>query len=168
MSDTLNATHARWCDGVLAHNIVDVRHIPGRVNLVGDGISRKDEGQAHQEDDGSSWSVIPDREHAQGIHYDLFTVGTVTSTLHSSLRERFTDEAVFLEVLHALLGITGASTEAECKRAKHHSNGYFVDEGKLWRLGGATPTRAVARRECVMKLEATQLAREEHVKLHMR
>ena len=24
MSDTLNATHARWCDGVLAHHIIDV------------------------------------------------------------------------------------------------------------------------------------------------
>src|ERR1700676_705855 len=47
MSDTLNTTHARWCDGVLAHHIVDVRHIPGRVNLVGDGISRMDEGQPH-------------------------------------------------------------------------------------------------------------------------
>jgi len=129
MSDTLNATHARWCDGVLAHNIVEVRHIPGRVNLVGDGISRKDEGQAHQKDDGSSWSVVPDREHAQGIHYDLFTVEAVTPTLHSSLCERFADEAVFLEVLHALLGITGASTEAERKRAKHHSDGYLLTKG---------------------------------------
>ena len=115
MSDTLNATHARWCDGVLAHHIVDVRHIPGRVNLVGDGISRMDEGQPHWENDGSSWSVTPDREHAKGIYYDLFVVETVISTLHSSLRERFADEAVFLQVLHALLGITGASTEAERK-----------------------------------------------------
>jgi hypothetical protein len=60
MSDTLNATHAYWCDGVLAHNIVDVQHIPGRINLVGDGISRKDEGQPHHEDDSSAWSVVPD------------------------------------------------------------------------------------------------------------
>ena len=29
MNDKLSATHARWRDGVLAHNIVDVRHIPG-------------------------------------------------------------------------------------------------------------------------------------------
>ena len=167
MSDNLNTTHACWCNGVLAHHIIDVRHIPGRVNLVGDGISRMGKGQPHQENDGSSWSVTPDREHAQGIYYDLFTVGTVISTVHSSLRERFIDEAVFLQVLHALLGITGASTEAERKRAKHHSEGYFVEDGKLWHLGGATPTRAVARRECVTKLEATQLAREEHVKAHM-
>jgi hypothetical protein len=89
------------------------------------------------------------------------------STLHSSLHEHFADEAVFLEVLHVLLGITRASTKAERKRAKHHSDGYFIDKGKLWQLGGATPTRAVARRECVTKLEATQLAREEHAKVHM-
>src|ERR1700676_1874545 len=105
-----------------------------------------DEGQPHQENDGSSWSETPDREHAKGIYYDLFMVETVTSTLHSSLRECFADKAVFLQVLHALLGITGASTEAECKQAKHHSEGYFVEDGKLWRLGGATPTRALARR----------------------
>jgi hypothetical protein len=65
------------------------------------------------------------------------------------------------------LGITGASTESERKQAKHRSEGYFVEDGKLWRLGGATPTRAVAHRECVTKLEATQLAREEHAKVHM-
>src|ERR1700676_3152675 len=126
-----------------------------------------DEGQPHRESNGSSWSETPDREHAKGIYYDLFVVETVISTLHSSLREHFADEAVFLQVLHALLGITGASTEAERKRAKHHSEGYFVEDGKLWRLGGTTPTRAVARRECVTKAEAVQLAREEHEKVHM-
>jgi hypothetical protein len=167
MSDTLNATHAQWCDGVLAHHITDIRHIPGQINLVGDGISRMDEGQPYRENDGSSWSVVPDREHVHGIHYDLFTVGTTTSTLHSSLRKRFTNEPVFLEVLHTILGITGASTEAERKRAKHRSEGYFIKDGKLWRLGGATPTRAVAQRECVTKMEATQLAWEEHAKVHM-
>lgn len=38
MSDKLNATHARWRDGVLAYNIVDVRHVPGITNIA-DGIS---------------------------------------------------------------------------------------------------------------------------------
>jgi hypothetical protein len=126
-----------------------------------------DDGQPQREGDGSSWSVTPDREHAKGIYYDLFAVGSIISTLHSSLCEHFADEAVFLQVLHALLGITGASTEAERKRAKHHSEGYFVEDGKFWRLGRATRTRAVARRECVTKLEAIQLAQEEHVKVHM-
>ena len=38
LSDTLNATHAQWRDGVLAHHIVDVRHIPGISNIA-DGVS---------------------------------------------------------------------------------------------------------------------------------
>jgi len=38
MNDKLSATHARWRDGVLAHNIVDVRHIPGITNIA-DGTS---------------------------------------------------------------------------------------------------------------------------------
>jgi hypothetical protein len=64
----------------------------------------------------------------------------------------FANEPVFLEVIDALLGIT---TESEQKRAAHPVDGYFVEDGKLW---GATPRRAVSRRECVTQLEATQLA----------
>ena len=41
LSSTLNSTHARWRDAVLAYNIVDVRHRPGRLNVVADGLSRK-------------------------------------------------------------------------------------------------------------------------------
>ena len=64
LSDNLNATHAHWRDGVLSHQIVDVRHIPGRINLVGDGLSHKDEDLPHEPEDGSSWSVEPDWETA--------------------------------------------------------------------------------------------------------
>lgn len=39
--DKLNVTHARWRDGILAHNIVDIRHMLGRINVVADGLSRK-------------------------------------------------------------------------------------------------------------------------------
>jgi RNase H-like domain found in reverse transcriptase len=168
LSDDLNATHARWRDGVLSHQIVDIRHIPGCVNLAGDGFSRKDEDLPHIEGDGSSWSVPPDWEHARGLQYDLFTVETAVNTTHSTLQNRFKDESVFLEAIDALLGITGASSDADRKRAAHRAEGYFVEDNKLWRLGGATPSRAVPRRECVTKLEATQMAREEHAKLHMR
>jgi len=167
MSDDLNATHARWRDGILAHQIVDARHIPGRINLVGDGISRKDEDLPHEDGDGSSWSVPPDWEHARGLQYDLFSVETVVDTVHSKLRDRFKNENIFLEVVDALLGTTGASSDADRKRATHRAEGYFIEDGKLWRLGGSTPTRTVYRRECVTKLEATQLARQEHAKLHM-
>ena len=63
MSD-LNATHAHWCNGIISHQIIDVRHIPCHINLVGNGISWKDEDLPHKENDGSSWSVAPDWENA--------------------------------------------------------------------------------------------------------
>lgn len=167
LSDELNATHARWRDGVIAHQIIDVRHIPGRINLVGDGLSRKDEDLPHLEGDGSAWSVSADWESARGLHYDLFSVVETAGTEHSLLRERFKGERAFVEVIDALLGITGASSEAERKRAEHKAQGYMVEGSKLWRIGGPSPTRSVARRECVTKEEATDLARREHAKLHM-
>jgi hypothetical protein len=167
LSDELNATHARWRDGVVSHHITDVRHIPGRINLVGDGISRKDEEQPHIDGDGSSWSVAPDWEHARGLEYDLFSVTDANSSVHRDLRQRFEDEPVFIEVVDAILGLNDTTSESDRKRAKHRAEGYFIEDGKLWRLGGATPTRAVARRECVPKVEATKLAAIEHEKLHM-
>jgi hypothetical protein len=85
VSTDLNATHARWRGGVIAHQIVDVRHIPGRINLVGDGISRKDEGQAHQPGDGSEWSVAPDWEVERGLAYDLFVVDSPATPAASEL-----------------------------------------------------------------------------------
>ena len=44
MNDKLSATHARWRDGILSHQIVDVRHVPGHINVVADGLSRAAEG----------------------------------------------------------------------------------------------------------------------------
>ena len=52
LSDKLSATHARWRDGVLAHNIVNVQHIPGKVNIA-DGVSRQYEGTDKTPGDGS-------------------------------------------------------------------------------------------------------------------
>ena len=106
-------------------------HIPGCVNLVGDGFSRKDEDLPHVNGDGSSWSVCPDWEHARGLHYDLFTVGTTVNTTHSILQDHFKEENVFLEVVDALLRITGASSDADCKQAAHRSEGYFIDSVSL-------------------------------------
>jgi hypothetical protein len=77
------------------------------------------------------------------------------------------EERVFLEAIDALLGITGSSTESERKRAAHCAEGYFIEDGKLWKLGGVTPTRTVSCGECVTKKEATQLAWEEHAKIHL-
>lgn len=148
LSTDLSTTHARWRDGVMAHQIVGVQHIPGRINIVADGLSRQGEDQEHTEEDGNRWSVTPDWEEARGLEYDLFTVEIPATSEHEALRNRF-------------------NSERDRKCAKHRAEGYFVEGGKLWRLGGPSPTRAVARRECVTKLKATQLARKEHAKLHM-
>ena len=40
----------------------------------------------------------------------------------------------------------------------------MIEDGKLWFVGGGTRARAVARRECVTKEEAMELARIEHEK----
>jgi len=38
-NDNMSAAHARWRDGIIAHNIIAVRHVPGRLNVVADGLS---------------------------------------------------------------------------------------------------------------------------------
>jgi hypothetical protein len=86
-SDDLNATHARWRDGILAHQIIHVHHIPGQINLGGDGLSRKDEGLPHIEGNSSSWSVVPDWEYSHRLVYDLFSVNPTDTTTHSSLHK---------------------------------------------------------------------------------
>jgi hypothetical protein len=83
------------------------------------------------------------------------------------LRQRFKDEPVFVEVVDALLGLDNSASESDRKRAKHRAENYFIEDEKLWHLGGATPTQAVPCRECVTKSEATKLAAIEHIKLHM-
>ena len=167
VSTELNVTHARWRDGVMAHQIVGVRHIPGRINLVGDGLSRKDEEQPRIPGDGSEWSVAPDWEGARGLHYDLFPVTEAPTDTQSRLRERFKDEPVFLEVIDALTGTDSSKSTQERKRARHKAEGYLIEDSRLWRLGGITPARAASRRECVTKSEAIELARAEHEKTHM-
>ena len=57
LNDKLSATHARWRDGILAHHITDIRHVPGRLNVVTDGLSRAREGMDNEEGDGSEWTM---------------------------------------------------------------------------------------------------------------
>lgn len=52
-NDNLTAAHARWRDGILAHNIVAVRHIPGKLNVVADGLSRQWDNADRTGNDGS-------------------------------------------------------------------------------------------------------------------
>jgi hypothetical protein len=63
-----------------------------------------------------------------------------------------------------LEGIQSGLKLQEKKRARHQVVWYMIEDGKLWFIGGGTQIRAVARRECITKEEATELARAEHKK----
>ena len=104
----------------------------------------------------------------RGLVYDLFTVTDAPMDLQYQLRERFKEKNVFLEVIDALSSIDKPTTEQDNKRAQHKAEGYLIEDSKLWQLGGATPARDVSCWECVTKAEATELARVEHEKTHMR
>ena len=160
LSDKLSATHARWRDGVLAHNIVDVRHIPGKINIA-DGVSRQYEGTDKEPGDGSEWTVTPDWEEVTGLVHDLYHIAELPDL--TVLKDRFKDEPLYLDVLDAILGLSSRdATIREKKRAQHRKSQYMLEDGKLWFVGGGSGTRARARRECVSKVEAVELARVEH------
>ena len=161
MNDKLSATHARWRDGVLAHNIVDVRHIPGITNIA-DGISRQYENTPKSGSDGSEWDVDSDWETGAGLVYGINYIAIPPCTLN--LRDRFANTPLFRDVIDALEGIQSGVGLRERKRARHRASKYMIEDGKLWFIGGGTRTRAVARRECVTKEEAMELARTEHEK----
>ena len=159
LSDKLTATHARWRDGVLAHNIVDVRHVPGVMNIA-DGLSRQHEGQPHNDTDGSTWTVSLDWEGSEGLVLGVHQVSVSKET--EDLITRFTNEPMFRTVVEALELINGEASVREKKRARHQASEYMIEEGKLWHVGGGTKARAKARRECVTQEEATELAKKEH------
>jgi len=143
LSDKLSATHARWRDGVLAHNIVDVRHIPGKINIA-DGISRQYEGTDKTPGDGSEWTVTPDWEEITGLVHDLYLVAEAPNL--TVLKERFKNEPLFLDIIDAIIGISsGNTTVQEKKRAQHQKTQYMLKEGKLWFVGGGSGTRATSR-----------------------
>ena len=161
MNDKLSATHARWRDGVLAHNIVDVRHIPGVTNIA-DGLSRQYEGTPKTEGDGSEWDVDASWEPRAGLALNINYVAATPAV--QDLRDRFASTPLFRDVIDALEGVQSELGLRERKRARHRAAKYMIDEGKLWYVGGGTRTRAVARRECVTKDEAMELAKTEHEK----
>jgi len=160
LSDKLSATHARWRDGVLAHNIVDVRHIPGRINIA-DGVSRQYEGTDKTPGDGSEWTVTPDWEEVMGLVHDLYHIVDLPDLM--VLKERFKDEPLYLDVIDAIIGLSSREvTVREKKRAQHRKTQYMIEDGKLWFVGGGNGTRARARRECVSQTEVVVLAKAEH------
>lgn len=167
LSEKLNSTYVRWRDGVVAHNIVAVRHIPGTINIA-DGLSRHYEGIPKGGEDGSGYSVDPDWEQKEGLREDVLGVEEAGSKEADdglgALKGRFKDDTYFLDIIEALV-VSGPGRKGRLRdkqRARHRAVNYMVDDGKLWFVGGGTAVRAVARRECVTKKEAGKMAQEEH------
>jgi len=130
LSDKLSVTHARWRDGVLAHNIVDVRHIPGKINIA-DGVSRQYEGTDKVPGNGSEWTVTPDWEEVMGLVHDLYQVMELPDL--TVLKEQFKDEPLYLDVLDTITGFCSREvTLCEKKRAQHRKTQYALNKGKLW------------------------------------
>ena len=160
LSDKLSVMHAPWRDRVLAHNIVDVHHIPGKINIA-DGISRQYEGTDKVPGNGSERTVTPDWEETMGLVHDLYHVAESLDL--TVLQERFKDEPLFLDVIDAIIGLSSSNaTVREKKRAQHRKTQYMLDEGKLWFVGGGSGTRARARHKCMSRVEAVELAWLEH------
>jgi hypothetical protein len=162
MNDKLSATHARWRESILAHQIIDVRHVPGRVNVVADGLSRANEGLPKEEGDGSQWTVSEDWETTTGLSHDIFYITSPTSPEVAQLRERFKNESIFLEVIEALFNLDQGKSIQLRKRARHRASEYLIEDSRLWKVAGGHPGRARAKVECVTKDEAIVLAQKEH------
>ena len=162
LSTTLNSTHARWRDAVLAHNIIDIRHRPGRLNVVADGLSRKFVNVPTEPGDGHEWTVSEDWEARTRLANDIFTLQlTQPESTYSALRTRFAEENVFLEVIDSMLELDHWKSIRVRRRARHKAKGYMIKGEKLWKVGDGS-NRARARLECMTKEETVQLAWEEH------
>ena len=80
LNDKLSATHACWREGFLAHQITDIHHVPGRLNVVADGLSQASEGTKNEKGDGSDWTVLEDWEANVGLIHDIFHTTEATTS----------------------------------------------------------------------------------------
>jgi len=100
----LNVAHTRWREGILAYHIVDIRHIPGKLNMVADGISRKWENTPPRPGDGSEWTVSEDWEARTGLVNDIMTITAIDASV-DALCTRFEKEPVFKEVIEVIYNL---------------------------------------------------------------
>ena len=89
INDKLSATHARWRDRVLAHNIVDAQHIPGVMNIA-DGLSRQFEGMSRLGNNGGNWTVNPNWEEGAGLVFEINQLAVNSNMM--ALIEHFRDK----------------------------------------------------------------------------
>jgi len=162
INNKLNATHARWLDGIMGHHIIDCRHRPGHQNQAADGISRQFTDTPRIKGDGHDWTVDPSWEANMGLAYDIWT--TQLDGEQTALRERFASEPIFLDVIDAMNNVDHGKRVRDKRRARHRMLGYQIENGRLYRIGDGKSTHARPRLECVTQEEAVELARVEHEK----
>jgi len=140
---------------------VAVRHVPGRLNVVADGLSHQWDNTERNDEDGSAWSVNPDPEAASGLVNDMFTIEKLTDD-DQQLRERFKTEPLFLEVVNTILNMDTGMPIRDHSRARHRAKQYIIHQGKLWRLYGGTSIRPRHKVECIPREEAEEWAKHLH------
>jgi hypothetical protein len=145
LNDHMNIAHAWWRDGILAHRIIDVRHVPRKLNIIANGLSRQWEGQPRDIRllDGSNWTISEDWEANSRLVNDiLFNNSAIEPQLTTKLQEWFINKPVFREVVESIaqLGLTGSLRD--WKHARHRASQYMIEEGKLWHLWGRTAVQA--------------------------
>ena len=124
--------HARWRDAILTHNIVDVCHRPGHLNVVTDRISRKFINVPIEQGDGHEWTVSEDWEARTGLANDILNIHTTKpESIYEALQTQFANKKVFIKVIDSMLGLDHGKSLRVRKRTKHKAKGYMIEEGKL-------------------------------------
>jgi hypothetical protein len=77
--------------------------VPGKINVVTDGLSRQWEGHTPLESDGSNWTVNPDTDETIGLTNDILATLEVGSHEQvTALKNRLQNEHLFIEVIDAI------------------------------------------------------------------
>ncbi|QRV91923.1 Retrovirus-related Pol polyprotein from transposon opus [Ceratobasidium sp. AG-Ba] len=165
-NEKLNLTHERWRESVVARNIVAVRHKSRADNRACDALSRMYEGRPDDDEGpGRLEDVDPGWEAQKGLINDMYLLLDDDAT--AKLLDRFKDDDFFSEILMHLLfeaqddSPVDKEVERERKRRAHKAEGYMVEEGKLWLVGGKH-ARAGTKVECIPHNEGFELAHSVH------
>jgi hypothetical protein len=103
INNKMNATHARWLDGIMGHHIVDCHHCPRKQNQAADGLSCQFTDAPKHKGDGHEWTVDLGWVANTGLAHDIWT--TQLDEAQSSLYARFSAEPIFLEVIDAMYNV---------------------------------------------------------------
>ncbi|CEL53469.1 Retrovirus-related Pol polyprotein from transposon opus OS=Drosophila melanogaster GN=pol PE=4 SV=1 [Rhizoctonia solani AG-1 IB] len=164
-NNKLNLTHERWRESITARNIVAVRHKPGTENVVCDRLSRMYEGREDKNaGPGRDRDVDPGWESIHDLVNDLYLLTSDTDT--KELLNRYGDDDYFRDIVLHLLYEAGAEPKNEeeardWKQRAHRAEGYLVENGKLWLIGGKH-SRGHNPVECIPASEGLELAHAVH------